>query len=251
VRSIRPLITAALKVAAVLLIGFVVFRVVVPNHELKTVNSGSSAIETCQLSDGSVLFLNSASRVKFPEKFGKSSREVYFWGEAFFEIAHDQSRPFVIEAGETRIRVPGTSFDVKAYPTANTIEVTVNTGKVLFYHVDKNDQVLGEVTLIKGERGIYDRLKSRISKMSNDDLNYLSWKTGILHFEETPLSVVLNDISEKYNVSFNCSDADIAGYKLTATFDNESLDSVLEVLKLTHHLTFKHNGQGYLVQKAG
>ena len=239
----------AMRVAAVLIIGLAISQFFFNRSNEKTFTSGTTTSAPLSLSDGSTIFLNSASTIKFPEKFGGNNREVYFWGEAFFEIAHDPSRPFIIESGDARIKVLGTSFNVKAYPESNRIEVVVNSGKVLFYHVDKSDNILGQVTLTKGEKGIFDRITGQIARLVNDEPNYLSWKTGVLVFSETSLDKVLGAIGQKYGVTFSLADKDLCQLKLTATFDNESLDSVLEVLKLVHNLQFVNNGKDYLVNK--
>jgi ferric-dicitrate binding protein FerR (iron transport regulator) len=77
----------------------------------------------------------------------------------------------------------------------------------------------------------------------------MSWKTGVLVFTGTTLDEVLKVVGKKYNVNIHFDDAELANLKLTATFDNESLDSVLEVLSLIHKLQFTHNGNDYLVKK--
>jgi len=249
VPAIRRYAGYALKVAAVLLIGLAVFQLAVNRHPYQTIASGNAIITPVSLADGSTIYLNSASSINYPEKFGQDSREVYFWGEAFFEIAHDPSRPFIIETGETRVKVLGTSFNIRAYPETGQVDVIVKSGKVLFYHVDKSDRVLGQMTLLAGEKGVYERESGRLTKLQNDEPNYLSWKTGILVFEQTSLDKVLAAVGKKYGVTFNLAEKDICNLKLTATFDNDSLDAVLEVLKLVHNLQFVNNGKDYLVSK--
>jgi transmembrane sensor len=240
----------AAGIAAVLLIAFTVFQISVGNkNELKSFASGTSVSSPVALTDGSHIVLNAGSEVKYPQKFGSDSREVYFWGEAFFEIASDPTRPFVIETGDARIKVLGTTFNVKANPSTGITEVVVNSGTVLFYHVDENDNILGQVILHKGDKGTYNRTTRKLDKMLNTDLNYISWKTGVLVFSETSLDVVMEVVGKKYGVNFHMSDSGLSRLKLTATFDNESLDSVLEVLSLVHKLQFTHIGKDYLVKK--
>jgi len=247
-----PFIKRVLKytagIAAVLLLGFAVQKIFFVNKPLRTFASGTSVPSPLTLSDGSEIILNAVSQVKYPEKFGSHSREVYFWGEAFFEIASDPARPFVIESGDARIRVLGTSFNVKAYPGSGITEVVVNSGTVLFYHVDKNDNMLGKLILRKGEKGTFNSFTRKLSKLLNNDLNFMSWKTGILVFNETSLDKVLQVVGKKYGITFHISDPELSRLKLTATFDNESLGSVLEVLRLVHKLQFSNNGKDYLVR---
>lgn len=239
----------ALKVAAVLVIGLVIFQLVISRNPLKTFDSGEQSPTLFSLADGSQVFLNSASTLKYPQKFAVNNREVYFWGEAFFEITPDPEKPFIIESGETRIKVLGTSFNLKAYPGSELVEVVVNSGKVLFYHVDADDNILGEVILEKGEKGVFNKKSRQIAKSFNNEPNYLSWKTGILIFNETTLDKVLAEVGKKYGVTFAIPDKDLCQLKLTATFDNESLDSVIEVLKLVHNLQIVNDGKDYLVTK--
>jgi transmembrane sensor len=248
-RNNKALTANLLKIAAVLLIGFGIFQWVVFNNPMKSVNSDGVSTVPVELSDGSKVFLNSSSSIKFPENFTESQREVLFFGEAFFEITPDALHPFIIEAGETRIKVLGTSFNVKAYPENGTIEVVVNSGKVLFYAVNKKEEPIEEVILVKGEKGIFDRNSKKISRLINDEPNYLSWKTGILVFNGTTLDKVFSVVGKKYGVNFNVNNKELCQLKLTATFDNESLDAVLEVLKLVHNLQIVNNGKDYLVEK--
>ena len=250
----RPLVLRVLKyaasLAAIFLLAFAVFQLTRSSQkEIKIFASGTAVSSPLALSDGSHIVLNTGSEVKFPEKFGSHNREVYFWGEAFFEIASDPTRPFVIETGDARIKVLGTSFNVKAYPGAGITEVVVNTGTVLFYYVDKDDNILGQVILHKGDKGTYNRTTHKLARMLNNDLNVTSWKTNILVFNATSLDEVMKVVGRKYGVNFRMDNSELSRLKLTATFDNESLDSVLEVLSLVHKLQFTHNGKDYLVKK--
>ena len=248
-RPMRKIAFTVASAAAVLLIAFGIFHFMKPAETLKTYASVDEIAAPVQLADGSVIHLNKNSVIKYPEKFGQNNREVYFWGEAFFAIASDKTRPFVIEAGETRIKVLGTSFNVKAYEETGKVEVTVNTGSVLFYYVDESETALGQVTLTAGDKGIYDRNSGHISKMVNTDKNFLGWKTGTLVFDEAPLSDVFEALGNRYNVQFNISDQQISNLRLTATFDNESLDSILEVIRTVHSVEISKSGNDYLVTK--
>ncbi len=248
-KPILRFIKYAASIAAVFVIAFAVYQFFYNNTLVtKSFASGNAVSSALQLADGSKVVLNAGSEVKYPEKFGSHGREVYFWGEAFFEIAPDPTRPFVIETGDARIKVLGTSFNVKAFPETGITEVVVNSGTVLFYHVDNNNSILGQVILQKGDKGVYNRLTHKLVKMENDDINFISWKTGVLVFNETPLNEVITVVGNKYGVKFHTENKRLSQLKLTATFDNESLDSVLEVLSLVHKLQFTHNGKDYLVK---
>jgi ferric-dicitrate binding protein FerR (iron transport regulator) len=248
-RNLNTLFTRFAKIAAVLLIAFGIFQLVRPAQKLNTVSSEASIASPVTLSDGSVIHLNRYSSIKYPEKFGKTKRDVYFWGEAFFDIAADKTKPFVIEVGETRVKVVGTSFDVKANPESDRIEVIVNSGKVLFY-TESSSSVKGEqVFLEPGDKGVYVKATRKISKFRNDDMNFLSWKTGILTFRETGLPEVLYALNQKFGANFVIRDNGLKQLRLTAKFDNESLDSVLDVLRLVFDIKIQQNGKDYLILK--
>ena len=151
-QQVKRVFSYAAGLAAVLLIGFILVKLVSTDTSLQTYASKLGVSTPVELSDGSHIVLNSNSEIKFPQKFGRNNREVYFWGEAFFEIAPDPTRPFVIESGDARIRILGTSFNLNARPESGTTEVVVNSGTVLFYHVDKSNNILSQITLLKGDK---------------------------------------------------------------------------------------------------
>jgi transmembrane sensor len=237
------------RIAAVLIIAFGVFQLVRPGSKIKTISSGSSVALPVALSDGSVIHLNRNSSVKFPEIFGKTKRDVYFWGEAFFNIAADKTKPFVIEVGETRVKVVGTSFDVKADPGSDRIEVVVNSGKVLFYTISGNSGKDDRVFLEPGDKGVYFKATHSFSKFRNNNPNFLSWKTGILTFRETGLTDVLNALNQKFGANFVIRNDELKQLRLTARFDNESLDSVLDDLRLVFDIDIQKSGKDYLIVK--
>ena len=240
-----------MKVAAVLLLGLIIYRFATSDSSVTYISSSNKQSVEAKLSDGSIAYLNNNSHINFPEKFGSSLREVYFWGEAYFEVASDKSRPFIIRTGDARIKVLGTAFNVKSIPGSRIVEVNVKEGKVLLFRVDEHDNTLGEITLIKGETGKLDCLNNRVTKYATEDMNYLSWKTGVLKYVNTPLTQVLSDVSKNYHVQLNYNPKELAGLKLTADFENEDIDAVIEVISLVHHLKFTANEKGFLVTKTG
>ena len=249
IRRMNTAFSIVYKIAAVLLIAFGLFQLARPTQKLNTVSTLASIAAPVALSDGSVIHLNRYSSVKFPEIFGKTSRDVYFWGEAFFDIAADKTKPFVIEVGEARVKVVGTSFNVKANPESDRIEVVVNSGKVLFYTVSGKSTEDTSVFLEPGEKGVYFKATHTISKSRNGNANFLSWKTGILTFRETGLPDVLFTLNQKFGARFVIHDNELKQLRLTAIFDNESLDSVLDDLRLVFDIKIQKNGKDYLIAK--
>lgn len=235
--------------AALLLLAVGVWFLYKPAPAFKTVASGASTDIKVTMPDGSLATLNRNSTLKFPEKFGSTGRETYFWGEGFFKIKPDPSSPFVIGTEFVKIKVLGTSFNVKALKGDDLTEVTVNTGKVLLFNENTHGFSDQQLVLVPGETGICNHATGKLYKAAHRDANVLSWKTSILVFNQTDLNKVLETIGNKYNVQFQLQDAQLAKLKLTATFDHESLNSILEVLTLVHKLHFEQNGDIYLVSR--
>jgi len=248
-RQLSSTFSIITKIAAALLIAFGIFQLVRPSQKINNVNSGTAIALPVTLSDGSLIQLNRYSSVKYPEKFGKTERDVYFWGEAFFDIAADKTKPFVIEVGEARVKVVGTSFNVKANPESDRIEVVVNSGKVLFYTESGKSAKGKQVFLEPGDKGVYIKSTHTISKFRNENINFLSWKTGILTFRETRLPEVLYALNQKFGANFVIRDNELKQLRLTAKFDNESLDSVLDDLRLVFNVEIQKNGKDYLIVK--
>ncbi|TKG93566.1 DUF4974 domain-containing protein [Puteibacter caeruleilacunae] len=202
-------------------------------YHLRSVQSQTaSIIPSVSLPDGTNVSLNSSSTLKYPEEFSRDTREVFVEGEAFFDVEPDKNKPFIIRAGNSLIRVLGTSFNVRAIPGQDTVEVIVRTGRVeLISEAGTEKEKL--VTLNKGEVGTYSAKSKRVQKRQNKNINYLSWKTHRLIFKETPLTEVVKHIEAVYHVDLSIADDHIKTKKLTAQFDQQPLSFVLKVISMT------------------
>src|SRR5690606_25053603 len=119
------------------------------------------AIDSVRLSDGTMIWLNRETTIRFPETFPDNERRVYLSGEAFFQVEKEADRPFVIEGQNTVTRVLGTSFNLRTSGHSASVEVV--TGKVSFAALNKPDNVQ---LLTKGEKAAYDRKSGTIEKMN-------------------------------------------------------------------------------------
>ncbi len=178
------------------------------------------------LADGTEVYLNAGSSIKYPQRFEGDTREVELVGEAFFNVVKNPDKPFVIKSGEVETTVLGTSFNVNTYPDSHQIAVTVASGKVKVASQEH------EVLLMPNEQGVFDRKTKSISKEKIDIATFLHWKEGIIHFEDVELSEVLQTLERWYGVSF-VVDNNIGNCHITATYDNERLSAVLESIVYT------------------
>jgi len=196
------------------------------------------------LPDSTHVNLNVHSKIKYPRKFGKKNRLIQFEGEAFFEVKHDKLRPFNIHAGEVGIEVLGTSFDLRAYKGQSSIEVVVNTGKVSMGSWSDETK---HIVLEPGNKGTYLSSKATFLKTINTDLNFLAWKTGKLVFVDEELEHIVEVINQTYHCNIVIKSSGLEKCRLTTTFDQMSLDSVINVLKSTLNLEISRKGDTIII----
>lgn len=181
-----------------------------------------------KLPDGSEVTLNSNSQLIYPEKFRAGKREVRLVGEAFFKVERNPDNPFRISVEEkAMVEVLGTSFNIRSEQAGEAISLFVVEGRVLF-STEKEEQ--SGLILNKDEQAT---LKEGILKREDDiDLNILSWKTGILHFDQSNIADVVYELESHYKREI-VLDEDISRDLLfTSTIDNQDLESVLEELSM-------------------
>lgn len=224
-----------------LLLGSAGFYLGFRNHTTEVyseiISTPNQVINEYTLPDGSVVALNSNSKLVFPKQFKGDTREVTIEGEAFFDVTPNPEKPFIINAGNAQVKVVGTSFNVAAYPETEMVEVIVKTGKVEV--INKNEVDLStakQVYLTPGEKGILFSNKGIPEKSKNIDPNYLAWKTHDFFFDEVPLGEVFKCLEKTYHVNIDVLQPELNDLKLNAQFDKKPIDFILNVVSLTFNL---------------
>jgi len=196
------------------------------------------------LTDGSLVSLNGNSQLSYPAKFSKRERRVSLEGEAFFDIARMPEKPFLIEAGMTEIQVLGTSFNVMAHPDSAAVRVQVNSGTVAFYSKDaSNDKLI----LRAGEAGIFNSEIGALTKIASPDPNRLAWHTKVFSFDNTPLNQVIDQLNEVYDTEIKVDNKAILDCPLTATFEKQQPEQILEVLSYLLNIQITKEKDGFLI----
>ena len=206
-----------------------------------------NGIETYTLSDGSTITLNQSSKLDYPEKFDGNQRIVKLEGEAFFDIARDEKRPFLIQTEQAVVKVLGTSFNVRSYDSEDEIEVTVRSGKVQF----EIEEVKEKMILQAADCYRYSKTEKTVKKEKDEEMNASSWQTKRLAFVKTPLETVLNQIEKYYNIKIRVQDQDLKNCRFTAKFDDTPLADVLEILKASFSLEVEASGKGRYLLTGG
>jgi ferric-dicitrate binding protein FerR (iron transport regulator) len=237
------------RIAAILIIGlFLSITVILINRNARYIScTTETTTMIAQLPDGSQVTLNTGSSLKYQKKFEKDQRMVELTGEAYFEVSPDQSRPFIVNTDKIEIKVLGTSFNVNAYKDNDIIEVVVNTGQVA---VTKEGEITERIILKSGNRGIFNKSDQSLKLSIIEDPNFLSWKTRQFMFEDRSLEEIILTINRIYNSNILITSDSLKEKRVTTSFNNQSLEAILNVLAATLDLDIReNNGEIMLVKK--
>ncbi len=232
------------RVAAVLFIAFGLLYFLnrspkqVPMKHFATLEAQKTPVT---LPDKSIVTLNSQSELTCPIFFSSLERKVNFEGEALFKVVHNHRKPFVVYAGDARVKVLGTVFDLRNLPDENDITVYLKSGKVLFYSIDQNNRIKEQIILHPGEMGVYDKTTQLITRMKFDNNNYMAWESGDLEFVKAPLSDVFQTLEKTFKLKI-ITEVPCNNYYLTARYINESPQSIFEALHVIYGLHYKISG---------
>ncbi|WP_426328836.1 FecR family protein [Pedobacter sp. R-06] len=231
--KLQSFIRIAATVLIIITLGISIWKLITPVklENQVTVVTGSTERKHITLSDGSVVSLGPSAKLCYPKAFASNNRQIALKeGEAFFDIAHQEKRPFTVHtASGVDIRVLGTSFKVKSYQASKHIEVAVITGKVAVSNKKVN---LG--TLIKDEFLIYDKTAGRAAIGKSKAVAYIE-----LAFDGASLEQVINKLQYVYSIKISMSDSALSKLKSTAVFSSrQSPEEILDIICSLHHLKF-------------
>ena len=202
-------------------------------HEL---SAASGIRKLLVLDDGTRLWLNSGSNLKYPSRFKGKNREVYLQGEAYFEVAHNAEIPFIVHTGKLRTRVLGTTFNIRAYKDDPDVKVTLFTGKVEVIREISNKET-NKLILLPKQEATYRKDAGSLVKTTVNNIvinHHSAWKDGKLIFDETPMPEVLKRLSLAYNVKFILTDEKINGCTITGSFNvNQNIEEILKSISIS------------------
>ncbi len=183
------------------------------------------------LPDGTHVVLSVASRLRVPADYGTGARDVYLDGEAYFEVTHDEPKPFSVHAASAVARDLGTRFGVRAYADESGMQVVVAEGEVGLRPAAGPQR--DERLLTAGQLGRVDPSGTVTVRTGVKLDRYLAWTDGRLVFDNTPLREALPQLGRWYDLDFTLGDSSLGTLPLTATFKNQPTADVLELLALT------------------
>ncbi|GAA4377933.1 FecR family protein [Hymenobacter koreensis] len=222
-----------------------------PTAQPVTVAAGAQR-QLATLPDGSRVWVNRNSTLTYAADFNQAERVVQLQGEAFFEVRKDHGRPFTVLAGDTRTRVLGTSFNVRAYGTEDSVEVSVVTGRVAFSPARRIVAAADSVLLTPGLRGVIRRNAPAVAVQKPiTDPNFRAWQHDELVFDNQPLGQVAQTLSRYYGTPVELSQPKLANCRFTGTFRSANLPQVLRVVSLSANLSVSQSADGYTLDGPG
>ena len=208
----------------------------------QVLNNNTSGYQAYTLEDGTKVWLNENSRLILPGGFNQKERKVSLSGEAYFEVDHDQTKPFRVLNKHSTIEVVGTHFNVITSDSLD--EVYLLEGKV---SVSKNMQY---VLLNPGEKALITSSKSITTSAFTDD-NFLAWKTGKLSFENQTLGEISQTLEKHFHTTFQIANENTSHCKLTIAFDRLSLEDIMEELSFLLTIDFEIKDNHILIKGDG
>jgi transmembrane sensor len=199
-----------------------------------------------KLADGSQVWLNSGSSLRYPDKFSDNQRIVYLKGEAYFEVQSDKSKPFIVKTQNVNVRATGTKFNVMAFKNDRLAEITLVEGKVTVNESNDNGTPVIISELKPNEHLEYDAVSGKSTLEAEDVYKYIAWKDGKLVFRNEPLSDVVKEISKIYNVEIELQGKELQEYRYRATFQDETLSEILKLLKISAPVNYKELNRKHL-----
>ena len=200
-----------------------------------TVPSGQRA--NVILPDGTDVWLNAGTTIRYPISFMKGKREIILDGEAYFEVVHNEKCPFVVHTYAMDVEVLGTKFNVEAYSKKDFFETSLMQGKVKVASPSNETQ---SVILAPNQKTTLENGKLTVSNI--DDYNMYRWKEGLYCFRDKPLADIMKDLEKYFDLSISIHNREIEKVMLTGKFRiAEGLDYILRVLQTNVDFTYKRN----------
>ncbi len=190
------------------------------------------------LPDGSRVWLNTESTIRFPVPFNPRKRVVELQGEAFFDVVKNSMAPFEVEADKIRVHVTGTQFNVKSFREDDAVEVVLKDGRVTLGIGEPGME--NSVAMNPGERAVFVKESGKLAVKKEKIDKYIAWQQGKLVFDETPMTEVAEMLERWYGVDVEVNDPEVRKYRINTTFDNNPLHQVLELLALSSPIDIRY-----------
>ena len=207
--------------------------------EMMEVKTSPGMTTSLTLPDGTIVYLNSEFSLSYPSRFNGDFRKVTLSGEAYFEVAKDPEKKFILSTThQSQIEVLGTCFNVEAYEQNTEVITTLIEGKVDFMF--EKDAGVKHVFLSPREKLVYDSETDKVRLYKTSGKSELAWKDGEVVLDNTPLEEALWMLEKRYSVKFVIKNEKLKNSSFTGTFTNQRLEKILEYFKVSSKIRWQH-----------
>jgi transmembrane sensor len=246
VHSKNRIVFNVIKYAAVLLIGIIsTYWLLNQNnrnkiqqfdlHQITKIETGKGERTKITLPDGTKVWINACSSLSYNKNYGGQFRIAHLKGEAYFEVAKNATKPFIVNAMGYNIKAHGTSFDVSAYKEDNNVSAILVEGSISF----RNDKSNNQQYIKPGQKIMYSKLRNKIEVSNVDTVTYTTWRIGEYRFDNLTFGEIAKRLERIYNVNFVFLSGNTKKIPFTGTFFSyEPLDQVLNVIKVNTSMKF-------------
>jgi len=215
------------------------------SSKYNTINVPYGERSQITLYEGTKVWLNSGTKFRYPVSFSKETRDVFIEGEAYFDVAKDAKHPFVVRAGQLKIQVLGTRFNVCAYANDDEFTTTLDEGSVNAINMTNGRNVI----LNPGEQVILNRETNGLNSLHVNSQLYTSWKENLLKYENAPFDEVIKKMERWYDVKIIVDPAINTKERYTMTIKTESLREMLHLVSRTTKIKYEIKENTVLIKK--
>ncbi len=237
------------KAAAILFLPLLITTIWSLSRPVSTIESGKvtwvelvtpmGAKMSFELPDGSKVWLNDGSKIKYPTHFTGNQREVFLEGEAFFKVAKNDKLPFIVKNKSAIVKVTGTSFNFRAYPDDRMFETTLNTGVIELEIPKIGAKATHKIPMKPGEQICLNTQTGEFQAKKVDAETYNSWINGKLLFRDAPMDEAMRKLERWYNADIVIDSPELKNILITATFQEEKLSQAMELLSFATPIKYK------------
>lgn len=210
---------------------------------MQTISVPAGQCVNVTLPDGSNIWLNAQTTIQYPVSFNKENRQVKLDGEAYFDVAKDSKRPFIVNTKECSVEVLGTKFNIDAYSSRDKFETVLMEGSVKVSMLDDPTQA---VSLNPNNKVYRSNGKLLTQKVSNYER--YRWKEGLICFVDEPFKVVMEDFEKFYGLTIVVNNHKVTQYLYTGKFkQTDGVDYALSLLQKNIHFTYQRDRENHIV----
>ena len=197
------------------------------------------------LDDGTKVWLNAETEIRYPVQFTGNKRVVYLDGEAYFTVAPDKKKPFTVVSTHASVSVLGTQFNFRAYPDEQDVQTTLVSGSVIM----QSEKYKQQIKLVPGEQGVLEKRSANLTKQEVNTYLYTAWKDGRFAFRDARLEDLFNILARWYDLSVFYQSPEAKDIRFTGDLNKtDDFKSILKIIEQNERVTFTVNQRTVFIQ---